>query len=166
MTSWSDRLSNWIPFPTRISHAILVGVAIGASLAVSSRSLLSYLYYRQRFLKDSEDQTEFSPRPIELRSDGIVDGVAGSIGHTPLLRINSLSNVLGVEILGKAEFLNPGGSVKDRVALRIIDDAEQQGLLHPNQGSTIFEGTVGSTGISIATIAKRGRHVQNSLLCL
>ncbi|KAF9520361.1 hypothetical protein BS47DRAFT_1287155 [Hydnum rufescens UP504] len=154
MTTWSDRLSNWVGAPARISHAILVGVTIGASLSVSSISLLSYLYHRQRLLKDSEDQKESSPRPIELRGDGIVDGVAGSIGRTPLLRINSLSNVLGVEILGKAEFLNPGGSVKDRVALRIIDDAEQQGLLYPNQGFTIFEGTVGSTGISIATIAK------------
>jgi cysteine synthase A len=65
-----------------------------------------------------------------------------------------LSDALGVEILGKAEFLNPGGSVKDRVALRIIEDAERQGLLHPHTGSRIFEGTVGSTGISIATIAK------------
>jgi len=59
-----------------------------------------------------------------------------------------------VEILGKAEFLNPGGSVKDRVALRMIEDAERQGLLHPHTGSMIFEGTVGSTGISLATIAK------------
>ncbi|KAF8840853.1 pyridoxal phosphate-dependent enzyme, beta subunit [Paxillus ammoniavirescens] len=70
------------------------------------------------------------------------------------MRINSLSDALGVEILGKAEFLNPGGSVKDRVALRMIEDAERQGLLHPHTGSRIFEGTVGSTGISIATIAK------------
>ncbi|EGO00397.1 hypothetical protein SERLA73DRAFT_53220 [Serpula lacrymans var. lacrymans S7.3] len=76
------------------------------------------------------------------------------IGNTPLVRINSLSNALGVEILGKAEYLNPGGSAKDRVALRTIQDAEKQGLLYPNTGSRIFEGTVGSTGISIATIAK------------
>jgi len=71
-----------------------------------------------------------------------------------LIRINSLSNALGVEILAKAEFLNPGGSVKDRVALRMIDDAERQGLLYPHTGSCIFEGTVGSTGISIATLAR------------
>lgn len=96
----------------------------------------------------------FKPRPIELRSDEVALGVTGLIGNTPLLRINSLSDALGVNILGKAEFLNPGGSVKDRVALRIIEDAEQQGLLYPHTGSRIFEGTVGSTGISIATIAK------------
>lgn len=83
-----------------------------------------------------------------------MDGVVGLIGNTPLMRINSLSDALGVEILGKAEFLNPGGSVKDRVALKIIQDAEMQGLIHPHSGSRIFEGTVGSTGISIATIAK------------
>jgi len=80
--------------------------------------------------------------------------VTGLIGNTPLVRINSLSDALGVEILGKAEYLNPGGSVKDRVALRMIEDAEREGLLQPYTGSRIFEGTVGSTGISIATIAR------------
>jgi len=76
------------------------------------------------------------------------------IGNTPLVRINSLSNALGVEILGKAEYLNPGGSVKDRVALKMIENAEREGLLRPYNGSRIFEGTSGSTGISIATIAR------------
>jgi len=71
-----------------------------------------------------------------------------------LVRINSLSDALGVDILGKAEYLNPGGSVKDRVALRIIEDAESQGLLHPHTGSVLFEGTVGSTGISLATVGR------------
>lgn len=68
-----------------------------------------------------------------------------------------MSNALGVEILGKAEFLNPGGSVKDRVAAKILDDAEAAGLLQPYTGCRIFEGTVGSTGISLATLsAARG----------
>jgi len=98
--------------------------------------------------------TRANLRPIELRSDEILDGVTGLIGNTPLVRINSLSDALGVEILGKAEYLNPGGSVKDRVALRMIEDAEREGLLQPYTGSRIFEGTVGSTGISIATIAR------------
>lgn len=75
-------------------------------------------------------------------------------GNTPLLRINSLSDLTGCEILGKAEFLNPGGSPKDRVALEIITQAEDNGELAPNVGSWIFEGTVGSTGISIATLAR------------
>ena len=99
-------------------------------------------------------EEKFPLRPIELRSDDIVNGVTGLIGNTPLVRINSLSDALGVEVLGKAEFLNPGGSVKDRVALRMVEDAERLGYLRPHTGSRIFEGTVGSTGISIATIAK------------
>ena len=70
------------------------------------------------------------------------------------MRINSLSELTGCEILGKAEFLNPGGSPKDRVALEIIKQAEERGELVPNVGSWIFEGTVGSTGISIATLAR------------
>ncbi|KZV83016.1 PALP-domain-containing protein [Exidia glandulosa HHB12029] len=91
---------------------------------------------------------------IELgsRSAHIVPGVLELIGNTPLIRIKSLSNALGVEILGKAEFLNPGGSVKDRVALQIITEAETHGYLRP--GGHVFEGTSGSTGISIAMVAK------------
>ena len=70
------------------------------------------------------------------------------------MRIESLSKLTGCEILGKAEWLNPGGSPKDRVAKQILDDAEEEGLLHPGTGSCIFEGTVGSTGISLATLAR------------
>ncbi len=77
-----------------------------------------------------------------------------TIGNTPLIRINSLSSLTGVNILGKAEFLNPGGSIKDRVALRILTDAEQSGLLYPNTGSMVFEGSVGSTGISFALLCR------------
>ncbi|KAN0063924.1 Cysteine synthase 2 [Thecaphora frezii] len=91
---------------------------------------------------------------IQIRSGQVVRGIEGLIGNTPLMRINSLSDLTGCEILGKAEFLNPAGSPKDRVALQIINDAEEQGLLHPHTGSCIFEGTVGSTGISLATLAR------------
>lgn len=73
------------------------------------------------------------------------------VGQTPLIKIESLSKATGCEIFGKAEFLNPGGSVKDRAALGIITAAEQQGLLKP--GATIVEGTAGNTGIGLATIA-------------
>ncbi|RXW16045.1 hypothetical protein EST38_g9804 [Candolleomyces aberdarensis] len=101
--------------------------------------------------------------PALPNPDEIVNGVTGLIGNTPLMRINSLSDALGVEILGKAEFLNPGGSVKDRVALRMIEDAERMGFLRPHTGSRIFEGTVGSTGISIATIA-RARGYETTII--
>ncbi|KAI8820117.1 tryptophan synthase beta subunit-like PLP-dependent enzyme [Fimicolochytrium jonesii] len=82
------------------------------------------------------------------------DGVASLIGNTPLFRIQSLSDATGCEIMAKAEFLNVGGSTKDRVALSIITEAEKRGLIVPHRGDTIFEGTVGSTGISLAVIAK------------
>ncbi|PGH12747.1 hypothetical protein AJ79_04108 [Helicocarpus griseus UAMH5409] len=85
----------------------------------------------------------------------IVDGIEGCIGNTPLFRIKSLSEATGCEILAKAEFLNgAGGSPKDRVALGIIKTAEEKGLLHPYSGDAIYEGTVGSTGISLATLAR------------
>lgn len=80
----------------------------------------------------------------------IKQGFVGTIGHTPLIRIKSLSEATGCDILGKAEFLNPGGSVKDRAALYIIQDAEAKGLLKP--GGTVVEGTAGNTGIGLAHI--------------
>ncbi len=80
----------------------------------------------------------------------IKEGFVGSVGNTPLIRLNSFSEETGCEILGKAEFLNPGGSVKDRAALFIIEDAQAQGLLKP--GGTVVEGTAGNTGIGLAHI--------------
>ncbi|CAD5107526.1 cysteine synthase A [Zestomonas carbonaria] len=85
----------------------------------------------------------------------IREGFIGSIGNTPLLRLGRLSDETGCEILAKAEFLNPGGSVKDRAALHIVLDAERRGLLRP--GGTVVEGTAGNTGIGLAHIcAVRG----------
>ncbi len=80
----------------------------------------------------------------------IKNGFVGTIGNTPLIRLKSFSDETGCEILGKAEFLNPGGSVKDRAALYIIEDAEKKGLLKP--GGTVVEGTAGNTGIGLAHI--------------
>jgi cysteine synthase A len=73
------------------------------------------------------------------------------IGNTPLLRLKAASEATGCEILGKAEFLNPGQSIKDRAALGIIRDAEAKGLLRP--GGRIVEGTAGNTGIGLAMVA-------------
>jgi cysteine synthase A len=78
------------------------------------------------------------------------DGFIGAIGNTPLIRLRGPSEATGCEILGKAEFLNPGGSVKDRAALYIILDAEKRGLLKP--GGTVVEGTAGNTGIGLALV--------------
>ncbi|WOD38294.1 cysteine synthase A [Nodosilinea sp. E11] len=80
----------------------------------------------------------------------IKHGFVATVGNTPLIRLNSVSEATGCDILGKAEFLNPGGSVKDRAALYIIQDAEAKGLLKP--GGTVVEGTAGNTGIGLAHI--------------
>ena len=74
-----------------------------------------------------------------------------AIGRTPLIRLRRASELTGCEILGKAEFTNPGGSVKDRAGLFIIKDAEQHGVLRP--GGVIVEGTAGNTGIGLAVVA-------------
>ncbi|MGB1183312.1 MAG: cysteine synthase A [Candidatus Puniceispirillaceae bacterium] len=74
------------------------------------------------------------------------------IGNTPLIRLNALSDMTGCEILGKAEFMNPGGSVKDRAAKAIIEDAEASGELKP--GGVIVEGTAGNTGISLTLVGR------------
>src|SRR5437762_32133 len=78
------------------------------------------------------------------------DGLAGAIGGTPLIKLRAISEATGCTVLGKAEFLNPGGSVKDRAALFILLDAERRGVLRP--GGTVVEGTAGNTGIGLALI--------------
>ncbi len=80
----------------------------------------------------------------------IANNLAESIGKTPLIRLNKASEETGCEILGKAEFMNPGQSVKDRAALFIIHDAIARGDLKP--GGTIVEGTAGNTGIGLALV--------------
>jgi cysteine synthase A len=78
------------------------------------------------------------------------DGFCGSVGNTPLIHLRKASEDTGCTILGKAEFLNPGGSVKDRAALYMILDAEERGALRP--GGVIVEGTAGNTGIGLALV--------------
>ncbi|KAI8899085.1 tryptophan synthase beta subunit-like PLP-dependent enzyme [Globomyces pollinis-pini] len=105
-------------------------VAIGIGLL-----LLGYFYFKKK-------------------KSVVANGVEDLIGNTPMVKIKSLSKATGCTILAKAEFLNVAGSPKDRVALSIINQAEKDGLISPNTNCCIFEGTVGSTGISLATIAK------------
>ena len=81
----------------------------------------------------------------------VVASTVDAIGRTPLIRLRRASELTGCEILGKAEFMNPGGSVKDRAALYIVKDAEERGLLRP--GGVIVEGTAGNTGIGLALVA-------------
>ncbi|MGZ5987066.1 MAG: pyridoxal-phosphate dependent enzyme, partial [Caulobacteraceae bacterium] len=82
----------------------------------------------------------------------IAQSVLDVIGNTPLIRLRRASEVTGCEILGKAEFMNPGQSVKDRAALWMVRDAEARGILRP--GGRIVEGTAGNTGIGLAMVAK------------
>ena len=84
-------------------------------------------------------------------SAGFLRNITDGIGHTPLVRLNRLSPPGGATIYGKAEFYNPGGSVKDRICLNMIDEAEHKGLLKP--GGTIVEPTSGNTGIGLALVS-------------
>lgn len=105
---------------------------------------------RSRSSFQSQSQIQTTSSTYEIR-----EGIEGAIGNTPLIRIKSLSDATGCEILAKAEFLNgAGNSPKDRVALSMIKMAEEEGLLTPNSGDIIYEGTVGSTGISLAAICR------------
>src|SRR3981081_2431700 len=89
--------------------------------------------------------------PSERASFGLVtNDFCETIGRTPIIRLSKLSDATGCEIWGKAEFLNPGGSVKDRAALGIVLDGEASGALQP--GGTIVEGTAGNTGIGLALV--------------
>ncbi|KAG0174992.1 hypothetical protein DFQ28_003427 [Apophysomyces sp. BC1034] len=124
-------------------RSLVLGLLSGSALTLLTTG---FFYYVTR--TPLQDESAVSKAP------GIVDGVDGLIGNTPLVKIRSLSEATGCTILGKAEFLNPGGSSKDRVALNMIKSAEAAGILKPHTGSTIFEGTSGSTGISIAMIAR------------
>ncbi len=81
----------------------------------------------------------------------IIDDIASAVGKTPLVRLKRASEITGCTILGKAEFMNPSQSVKDRAALYIVQDAVKRGLI--KQGGTIVEGTAGNTGIGLAMVA-------------
>lgn len=123
--------------------------------APSNFSLGSYLPFNKETSSSAKhaDTALLSSHLTTLRPRG--SGIESTIGNTPLIEIKSLSSLTGCVILAKCEFLNGAGqSPKDRVALSIISRAEEQGQLEPHSGDTIYEGTVGSTGISLATLAR------------
>ncbi|TML21821.1 MAG: pyridoxal-phosphate dependent enzyme, partial [Actinobacteria bacterium] len=85
------------------------------------------------------------------------DNVVELIGNTPLVRLRNVAEGISATVLAKVEYLNPGGSVKDRIALRMVEEAEKAGLLQP--GGTIVEPTSGNTGVGLALVAQlRGYH--------
>ncbi|KAK3336450.1 cysteine synthase-like protein [Cercophora scortea] len=123
----------------------------GRSASTMTRSRRRSSFFGPVRLEDHDDS--FTLGAVDR--GGIVEGIEGCIGNTPLVHIRSLSEATGCVILAKAEFLNgAGNSPKDRVALSMIEAAEDKGLLTPHRGDTIYEGTVGSTGISIAALAR------------
>ena len=93
-----------------------------------------------------------SPIPSEPRRDGIAESVLELVGHTPLVRLRRLQGAQRADLLAKLEWFNPGGSVKDRAGLAMIEAAETQGLLKP--GATLVEATFGNTGIGLAIAAR------------
>jgi cysteine synthase A len=119
----------------------------GALVALVIRQII----FRPREIKHGSKEV----RAPQKEQDAVAAGIESTIGNTPLFVIKSLSEITGRTIMAKAEFMNgAGGSPKDRVALSIIRSAEDAGLLTPHSGDTIYEGTVGSTGISLATLCR------------
>ncbi|XP_051182534.1 cysteine synthase 2 [Lolium perenne] len=126
-----------------------MAAATVAGAAATAAAISLFTYYL--FLRKSDSKL---PWTLTTRVNGRRTrrkGLVEAIGNTPLIRINSLSDATGCEILGKAEFLNPGGSVKDRVAVKIIEEALESGDLVC--GGVVIEGSAGSTAISLATVA-------------
>ncbi|KAJ5183729.1 hypothetical protein N7492_001345 [Penicillium capsulatum] len=137
-----------------VHSSIYIGPAfvVGACLAIICKEYLDTPRRREEAL---DAEPSFNGLTARSGPPAIVEGIQGCIGNTPLFRIKSLSDETGCEILAKAEFLNGAGqSSKDRVALSMIEMAEEQGILTPYSGDTIYEGTSGSTGISLASLAR------------
>ncbi|CAH8306190.1 unnamed protein product [Eruca vesicaria subsp. sativa] len=124
----------------------------GAIVAAATMVMLSYVAFF-RFSDKLDASSSEKKKKNEKKKEKLSkrNGLVDAIGNTPLIRINSLSEATGCEILGKCEFLNPGGSVKDRVAVKIIEEALESGKLFP--GGIVTEGSAGSTAISLATVA-------------
>lgn len=120
--------------------------ATGAIVAAAAIAVVTYCTLYKPSKNRNFRSIFFNKKKLKRRK-GLVD----AIGNTPLIRINSLSEATGCEILGKCEFLNPGGSVKDRVAVKIIEEAIESSKL--TRGGVVTEGSAGSTAVSLATVA-------------
>ncbi|POW22117.1 hypothetical protein PSHT_01703 [Puccinia striiformis] len=138
---------------TRSSSSVGLGhLAIGVIFAAGLGTILVEFLFRPFFKSRSHPVRPGKP----TTKTEVANNLTHLIGNTPLLRINCLSDLTGVEILAKCEFLNPGGSIKDRIALQIISEAEKAGKITPytTPRCRVFEGTSGSTGISLALVAR------------
>ncbi|KAJ1966766.1 Cysteine synthase 2 [Dimargaris xerosporica] len=145
-----------------LSPQLTLGLLVGLAIGIASQAFLPLFHQRARKRRPQS----LLPPDVHDACDGstadagdddglrVVEGIAGLIGNTPMVRIPSLSEATGCDIYAKAEFLNPGGSPKDRVALTMVETAELTGQLIPYTDGCLFEGTVRSTGISLAMIAR------------
>ncbi|KAL2421321.1 Cysteine synthase 2 [Exophiala dermatitidis] len=135
---------------------VLVGFAAGLVVAAVFEQIRSRYYsssHRSERKPDAQGKADSALASEAIRPAGV--GIESTIGNTPLIEIRSLSTATGCTILAKCEFLNgAGNSPKDRVALSMIERGEAAGLLEPHSGDTVYEGTVGSTGISLATLCR------------
>ncbi|KAJ9055260.1 Cysteine synthase 2, variant 4 [Entomophthora muscae] len=141
-----------------VSGALIAGISITlvVQTLLKCQKKSGPGFFKRLCCSNSSTELEQLPPPWLRVKDGeeIKVGVEGLIGETPLVLIRSLSRETKCRILAKVEFLNPGGSTKDRVGKGLIKEAEGSGLLVPHQGYTVYEGTVGSTGISLAMICR------------
>ncbi|KAK9235984.1 tryptophan synthase beta subunit-like PLP-dependent enzyme [Lipomyces kononenkoae] len=138
-----------------VSSQLLLGFSLGILFSASYGKIWSILS-RWRGVQDRDGGRTIRMASEDARTvkKDIRVGVEGLIGSTPLMKIKSLSEATGCEILAKVEMMNPGGSAKDRIALALVERAEAEGLLRPNSGDVVYEGTSGSTGISLAMICR------------
>ncbi len=120
-------------------------VIVYTGLALGSCGLVSWLLKRSR-------------RRQLLHKRKLLSSYEQLIGNTPMIRLGSLSEITGCEILAKVEFLNPGGTGKDRIAMNMIREAEISGKLGQEGINTVFEGSSGSTGISLAALCNSRGH--------
>uniref|UniRef100_A0A7S0E0D1 cysteine synthase n=1 Tax=Hanusia phi TaxID=3032 RepID=A0A7S0E0D1_9CRYP len=123
-------------------------VCAGGSRSVKAAQVMQEMGYKKVYSLKEGAAGLCKGHP--LNNPKVKKGFLETVGNTPLIRLNKLSELTGCEILGKAEFMNPGGSVKDRPALQLILDAERRGLIKP--GATITEATSGNTGIGLAHV--------------
>ena len=116
------------------------------------RSMMPCVYNAARQQQQTVAKRCVQSAASSISNSIMVDGFVGAVGNTPLIRLKHLSKETGCDILGKAEFMNPGGSVKDRAALFVVKDAEERGLI--TEGGTVVEGTAGNTGIGLAHVCR------------
>ena len=162
MNDASDGLAGRLLSPTMTSSTVSSTMAAAVTIVAVAACGVVCAYQRAWRRLEARDENapggrkegagwDRAPETAESVSRGHED-VLGVIGNTPVMRIESLSTLTGCEIYVKCEFLNPGGSVKDRVALRIVADALASGALR--RGGLCTEGTAGSTGVSLAMVCK------------